>query len=99
MAATSVPLYHPESPNSQELQQDANPIDEFSFTAPIHNDSNLYSGSIDARESLMERGQTAENGIDAQSSIYSEIFSKKRYEWLLEVDEADDDEDMKKPLL
>ena len=99
MAATSVPLYHPETSSSQDFQGDANPMEEFSFAAPINDDSSVYTGSIEPRESFMESGKTTENVNDAQSSIYSQIFSRKGYEWLLEVDEGDDDDDMKKPLL
>jgi len=94
MAATSVPLHHPTSnaDNSYETYPD-----EFAFTSPNTQDSSLYTGAIETQNSTAENSEKEpQNG--GTSSIYSQILSRKGFEWLLEVDESDDD-DFNKPLL
>lgn len=94
MAATSVPLHHPSSnaDNSYETYPD-----EFAFTSPTTQDASLYSGAIETEKSGAENVEK-EDQNGGSSSIYSQILSRKGYEWLLEVDESDDD-DFNKPLL
>lgn len=94
MAATSVPLHHPSS--NADVSYETYP-DEFAFSSPNTQDSDLYTGSIETQNGAAEAGEKeAQN--EAPSSIYSQILSRKGYEWLLEVDESDD-EDFNKPLL
>ncbi|EDO31572.1 predicted protein [Nematostella vectensis] len=50
------------------------------------------------QESYVENGKTAGDNGDVGKSIYSQVFSRKGFEWLLEVDETEDD-DFNKPLL
>lgn len=95
MAATSVPLHHPSS--NADVSYETYP-DEFSFTSPNSQDSTLYSGSIEAQGTKVEGGQNEIQNEGRSSSIYSQILSRKGFEWLLEVDESDDN-DFNKPLL
>jgi hypothetical protein len=94
MAATSVPLHHPSS--NEDLSYETHP-DEFAFTSPGPQDSSEYTGSIEMPDSELGNGKKDEQS-DATSSIYSQVLSRKGFEWLLEVDETDDN-DFNKPLL
>ena len=78
-----------------------NLVDEFSFGPPMSQDSSMYTGSIEAQEEFMESGRKDESGEGPRYRFpfYSQIFNKKNYDWLLEVDESGDDDDFKKPLL
>lgn len=77
-----------------------NPVDEFSFGPPLSQDASMYTGSIEAQEEFMESDQKGElNGSPRYRFPFSQIFNKKSYDWLLEVDESGDDEDFRKPLL
>lgn len=101
MAATSVPLYSPSSqPDLENMEADTN-MDEFSFGPPMSQDSSMYSGSIEQQEEFMESGKKEESSGAPRYRFpfYSQIFNKKNYDWLLEVDESGDDDDFKKPLL
>ncbi|XP_068681699.1 protein YIPF4-like [Montipora foliosa] len=101
MAATSVPLYSPSSEPIINNMETENPVDEFSFGPPMSQDSSMYTGSIEAQEEFMESGRKDESGEGPRYRFpfYSQIFNKKNYDWLLEVDESGDDDDFKKPLL
>lgn len=100
MAATSVPLYSPSSEPIMDNMETENPVDEFSFGPPLSQDSSMYTGSIEAQEEFMESDQKGElNGGPRYRFPFSQIFNKKSYDWLLEVDESGDDEDFRKPLL
>lgn len=101
MAATSVPLYSPSSQPILENMEGDPPVDEFSFGPPMSQDSSMYSGSIEAQEEFMEseRKDDSNGSPRYRFPFYSQIFNKKNYDWLLEVDETGDDEDFKKPLL
>ena len=72
-------------------------MEEFSFAPPSTPDSDLFAGSIETGEEYMESSPkgSGENG----SALYSHFFSKKNFQWLLEVDESGDDDEFKKPLL
>lgn len=94
MAATSVPLGPPSEAHFSDPERPAQ-MEEFSFAAPATPNSDLYAGSIETGEEYME----TEKGQHAGSPFYSQFFSKKGYEWLLEVDESGDDEEFRKPLL
>ena len=98
MAATSVPLYSPSSQPPLDMEVDP-PVDEFSFGPPMSQDASMYSGSIEAQEEFMESGRKddASGGPRYRFPFYSQIFNKKNYDWLLEVDESGDD--FNKPLL
>ena len=100
MAAVSVPLYSPSSQPPPEHQEIDTQMDEFSFGPPISQESSMYSGSIEAQEEFMETDRKGEqNGSPYRIPFSSQIFNRKNYDWLLEVDESGDDEDFKKPLL
>lgn len=102
MAATSVPLYSPSSQPPMENTEADPQMDEFTFGPPMSQDSSMYSGSIEAQEEFMEsdRKEDDSNGSPRYRFPFSsQIFNRKNYEWLLEVDETGDDEDFKKPLL
>ena len=101
MAATSVPLYSASTDPLMDNMEADNPVDEFSFGPPMSQDSSMYTGSIEAQEEFMESGQKDETngGPRYRFPFYSQIFNRKNYDWLLEVDESGDDEDFKKPLL
>ncbi|CAH3030941.1 unnamed protein product [Porites evermanni] len=98
MAATSVPLYSSSSQPPLDMEVDP-PVDEFSFGPPMSQDASMYSGSIEAQEEFMESGRKddASGGPRYRFPFYSQIFNKKNYDWLLEVDESSDD--FNKPLL
>ena len=102
MAATSVPLYSPSSQPTMENVEADPQIDEFTFGPPMSQDSSMYSGSIEAQEEFMESGRKEDDSNGSPRYRFpfsSQIFNRKNYEWLLEVDETGDDEDFKKPLL
>lgn len=83
-----------------ENMETENPVDEFSFGPPLSQDASMYTGSIEAQEEFMESDQKGElNGGPRYRFPFSQIFNKKSYDWLLEVDESGDDEDFRKPLL
>lgn len=93
---TSVPLYPVSSQQSTTDSYNSNrPVqDEFSFRGPSPDTE--YSGTIDVN-SQQNAGQD-----DSNSNAYNlgSIFNKKKFAWLLEVDDTgDDDDDMDKPLL
>lgn len=94
---TSVPLYSVSSQQNSEDSYNSNrPTsvqDEFMFRSSSPESNAEYSGNIDT---------SRPSGIDdANSNAYnlSSIFNKKKFAWLLEVDDGGDDEDMDKPLL
>lgn len=86
---TSVPLYPVPSKETTAVSFDSNPGDEFSFRSTSPDSSEDYSGSID---------NTITN-TESNNPYLSNIFNRKRFEWLLEVDDTGDDDDMNKPLL
>lgn len=94
MAATSVPLHHPSS--NADLSYETQP-DEFAFTSPVPQDSSVYTGSIEMQDSELGDGKK-DGQSEGPSSIYSQILSRKGFEWLLEVDDTEDN-DFNKPLL
>lgn len=101
MAATSVPLYSPSSQPDLENMEADNQMNEFSFGPPMSQDASMYSGSIEQQEEFMESGRKVDEsngGPRYRFPFYSQIFNKKNYDWLLEVDQSSDD-DFNKPLL
>lgn len=102
MAATSVPLFSPSSQPDLENMEADNQINEFSFGPPMSQDASMYSGSIEQQEEFMESGRKVDEsngGPRYRFPFYSQIFNKKNYDWLLEVDQSGDDDDFNKPLL
>lgn len=93
---TSVPLYSVPSKESTSISfnsnQPSSPLDEFSFRNTTPDSTEEYSGSI-------ENAQSNQPSNVESNPHLSNLFSKKRFEWLLEVDDAGEDEDMNKPLL
>lgn len=102
MAATSVPLFSPSSQPDLENMEADNQINEFSFGPPMSQDTSMYSGSIEQQEEFMESGRKVDEsngGPRYRFPFYSQIFNRKNYDWLLEVDQSGDDDDFNKPLL
>lgn len=102
MAATSVPLFSPSSQPDLENMEADNQMNEFSFGPPMSQDASMYSGSIEQQEEFMESGRKVDEsngGPRYRFPFYSQIFNKKNYDWLLEVDQSGDDDDFNKPLL
>ena len=94
---TSVPLYSVSSQqNTVDSYNSNRPVqDEFMFRSSSPDSSVDYSGSIDNSQ------PGALSSSDDKSNAYNlgSIFNKKKFAWLLEVDDTGDDEDMDKPLL
>lgn len=92
---TSVPLYSVPLKESTAVSFNSNrpssPVDEFSFQSTQPDSSEVYSGSID--------NATSHDDVESNNPYLSKIFNRKRFEWLLEVDDSGDDDDMNKPLL
>jgi hypothetical protein len=90
---TSVPLYPVSShQNTTDSYNSNRPVqDEFTFRSSSPDLSADYSGSID----------TSQPNSDGNSNAYTlgSFFNKKKFAWLLEVDDTGDDDDMDKPLL
>ena len=90
---TSVPLYPVSSQQNITDSYNSNrPVqDEFAFRSSSPDLSVDYSGSID----------NSQLNSDATSNAYNlgNLFNKKKFAWLLEVDDTGDDDDMDKPLL
>ena len=90
---TSVSLYPVSSQQNITDSYNSNrPVeDEFAFRSSSPDLSVDYSGSID----------NSQLNSDANSTAYNlgNIFNKKKFAWLLEVDDTGDDDDMDKPLL
>lgn len=102
MAATSVALFSPSSQPDLENMEADNQINEFSFGPPMSQDASMYSGSIEQQEEFMESGRKVDEsngGPRYRFPFYSQIFNRKNYDWLLEVDQSGDDDDFNKPLL
>ena len=94
---TSVPLYSVSSEQSRADSYNSNrPMqDEFLFRSSSPDTSADYSGSIDVNSQQSAGGDSNSNAYNLGS-----IFNKKKFAWLLEVDDTgDDDDDMDKPLL
>lgn len=93
---TSVPLYSVSSQqNTADSHNSNRPLqDEFMFRSSSPDFNVDYSGSI-------ETSQPSATDSDSASNAYNlgSIFNKKKFAWLLEVDDTGDDDDMDKPLL
>ncbi|XP_028398851.1 protein YIPF4-like [Dendronephthya gigantea] len=94
---TSVPLYSVSSQqNTADSYNSNRPLqDEFTFRSSSPDFNVDYSGSIETNQ------QPNAADSDAGSNAYNlgSIFNKKKFAWLLEVDDTGDDDDMDKPLL
>jgi hypothetical protein len=91
---TSVPLYSVSSQqNTADSYNSNRPVqDEFMFRSSSPDSSADYFGSIDNSQSNA--------GGDSNSNAYNlgSIFTRKKFAWLLEIDDTGDD-DVDKPLL
>ena len=94
---TSVPLYSVSSEqNTRDSYNSNRPVqDEFMFRSSSPDSSVDYTGSIDNSQ---PNGGGGESG-DSNAYNLGSIFNKKKFAWLLEVDDTGDDDDMGKPLL
>lgn len=90
---TSVQLYSVSSePNNIDSLNSNRPLeDEFMFRSSSPDSNVDYSGNMAPPSGVKVDDSNAYN--------LGQIFNKKRFAWLLEVDDTGDDLDMEKPLL
>ena len=104
---TSVPLYPVSSPgdtttHSYNSNRPSSPMGEFSFHSQSPDTTQDFAGSIDGggkNSSVNINSSSMEFGSETNGYNLSKLFNRKRFEWLLEVDDTGDDDDMDKPLL